>query len=64
MGRPLQKYTNVLKWKSMVGSLIQGTGMVEFEDFLMTESSLEPAGTIVVTALSPRSIHIHSLGVG
>ena len=46
------------------GRLSNPNGMVEFEDCLMTESSLEPAGTIVVTALSPRSIHIHSLGVG
>ena len=35
-------------WESVVGSIFQATGMVEFEDGLRMDSSLEAAGAIVV----------------
>ena len=50
--------------ESVAGSVIQATGMVEFEDGLRTESSLQAAGTLVVAAPSPGSILHHPGCVG
>jgi len=49
----------------MAGSVIQATGKMEFEDSLRQVFPLEEAaGAIVVTALSPGSSAIPSIGVG